>query len=251
MLPKNVFKPMLAFWAPETGGKNPEYKPNNEDKENPNDLTKPANREALYKKVDAKVTELMKKGDPESKKMAEDLKHRVTIARQNEKMLMVEPKQVADDLRKSLDAIVGKAPEFGLSITATPSPEAKAKAKQKSKEAKAEAADFGMIELVRAINATPGEGTEFSEAGVKKAKAPKVEVGPIVVTASPANKPKPPYQEIGLSLAETPMAVRNLAKRNDIPGTYYYQTSDGKRYMATVIKSGDGTRTGYKRIESA
>lgn len=245
-------KAVKLFHGPEAGGKSPEYKPNPEGKENPNDYSKPANREALYKKAEAKISELLKKGDAESKKMAEQLRKSLTVARDNEKQKLFEPKEIADSLSRHLDDIIGKTgPELGMTVTA--SPEARAKARAQKKKEKEDAAGFGIVELVRAMNATPGPTLGFSDAAAKKDDKPKpaIEVAPVVITARPINSPNPPYKEVSVAPSDVPDAVRRQARGNDIPGKYYYQTSDGRRYLATVKKYGDSqATTSYKRIDA-
>lgn len=256
MLIQNLFKKVDIFFGPERVGKSPEpqKKAPEAAKDNPNDLSKPQNREKLYKQAEELAAKLEKKGDAKSKKQAETLRKVAAAARNVENFKGEKPftpEETAQILKTELDAII--RPEAGMvfaadKVTVKLDPKARA-------AAIAEARNFGMAGLLKGDIATPSKGgfestktdvkVESDEKQLAAASQEKVEVTPIVITASPTKEPPKPYNVLSVYSKEAiPMSARLDAQR--VAETFpsgaerFYAATDGKIYRVKINKSVDG-----------
>lgn len=256
MLIQNLFKKVDTYFGPESGSKSPEpqKKAPEAAKDNPNDFSKPQNREKLYKQAEDLAAKLEKKGDAKSKKQAETLRKVAAAARSVETFKgekPASPEETAQILKTELDAIL--KPEAGMVFAPD---KVSSKVDPKDKEADlAEARKFGMIGLLQGDAAKPSKsGFESSKSDGKAttyekqlaaAGQKKVEVSPVVVTASPTKEPPKPYDVLSVYSKESiPMSARLDARRiADIypSGTErFYAATDGKIYRVKIEKAVDG-----------
>lgn len=259
MIIQNLFKKVDRYFGPEGAGKSPEpqKKAPEAAKDNPNDLSKRQNREKLYKQAEELAAKLEKKGDAKSKKQAETLRKVAAAARSVETFKgekPASPEETAEILKTELDAIL--RPEAGMVFAAEKLSVKPPKPDPKDREAAlAEARSFGMAGLLQGDVAKPSKGgfeatkSDGKAASYEKqlaaASQKKVEVAPIVITASPTKEPPKPYDVLSVYSKESvPMSARLDAQR--IAQTYpggterFYAATDGKIYRVKIDKAVDG-----------